>query len=109
MNLFFDAFAWILDPANWEGRGSIPQRIGECARVLRMRAVDVRRTAALQPVGDAPLVQRPLLLTADAIEQAEQACLLLGLDDDDREARMQQQLQVVQVVHGRGAKVDADA
>ena len=29
VNLFFDAFAWILDPANWEGRGSIPQRIGE--------------------------------------------------------------------------------
>jgi len=29
VNLFLDAFAWILDPANWEGRGSIPQRIGE--------------------------------------------------------------------------------
>ncbi|MER3387180.1 MAG: ABC transporter permease subunit [Microcella pacifica] len=29
MNLFLDAFSWILDPANWEGRGSIPQRIGE--------------------------------------------------------------------------------
>ena len=29
MNLFADAFAWILNPGNWEGRNSIPQFIGE--------------------------------------------------------------------------------
>jgi osmoprotectant transport system permease protein len=29
MNLFLDAIAWILDPAQWEGRGSIPTRVGE--------------------------------------------------------------------------------
>ncbi|GAA1811956.1 ABC transporter permease [Agromyces neolithicus] len=29
MNLFIDAIAWILDPANWSGPGSIPQRIWE--------------------------------------------------------------------------------
>lgn len=27
MNLFLDAIAWILDPANWTGVGSIPDRI----------------------------------------------------------------------------------
>ncbi|WP_173923891.1 ABC transporter permease [Agromyces sp. Marseille-P2726] len=27
MNLFFDAIAWILDPVNWTGAGSIPDRI----------------------------------------------------------------------------------
>ena len=27
MNLVLDAFAWILDPANWSGFGSIPERI----------------------------------------------------------------------------------
>ena len=29
MNIFLDAFAWLGDPANWQGTGSIPQRIGE--------------------------------------------------------------------------------
>jgi len=29
MNLFLDAIAWILDPANWSGPGSIPQRLWE--------------------------------------------------------------------------------
>ena len=29
MNLFLDAFAWLVDPVNWQGSGSIPQRIGE--------------------------------------------------------------------------------
>jgi len=29
MNLFLDAFAWLADPANWQGSGSIPQRIAE--------------------------------------------------------------------------------
>lgn len=29
MSLFLDALAWIGDPANWAGSGSIPQRIGE--------------------------------------------------------------------------------
>lgn len=29
MNLFLDAFAWLADPANWSGPGSIPQRIAE--------------------------------------------------------------------------------
>lgn len=29
MNLFADAFAWLADPANWSGAGSIPQRLGE--------------------------------------------------------------------------------
>ncbi|KRE30747.1 ABC transporter permease [Agromyces sp. Soil535] len=29
MNLFLDAIAWILDPANWSGVGSIPERIGQ--------------------------------------------------------------------------------
>ncbi|MFC9918908.1 ABC transporter permease [Agromyces binzhouensis] len=29
MNLFLDAFAWLADPANWTGPGSIPQRIAE--------------------------------------------------------------------------------
>lgn len=29
MNLFGDAFAWLLDPANWQGSGSIPQRLAE--------------------------------------------------------------------------------
>lgn len=29
MNLFADAIAWITDPANWSGSGSIPLRIGE--------------------------------------------------------------------------------
>lgn len=29
MNLFLDAFAWIFDPLNWQGSGSIPQRIAE--------------------------------------------------------------------------------
>jgi osmoprotectant transport system permease protein len=29
MNFFADAFAWIADPANWEGRNSIPQLLGD--------------------------------------------------------------------------------
>ena len=29
MNIFLDAFAWLADSANWQGSGSIPQRIGE--------------------------------------------------------------------------------
>ncbi len=29
MNLFLDAFAWLADPVNWQGSGSIPQRIAE--------------------------------------------------------------------------------
>jgi osmoprotectant transport system permease protein len=29
MNLFVDAISWILDPANWSGVGSIPERIGQ--------------------------------------------------------------------------------
>jgi len=29
VNLFADAIAWITDPANWSGTGSIPLRIGE--------------------------------------------------------------------------------
>ncbi|WP_022893325.1 ABC transporter permease [Agromyces subbeticus] len=29
MNLFIDGIAWILDPANWSGTGSIPQRLWE--------------------------------------------------------------------------------
>ena len=29
MNLFLDGIAWILDPANWTGVGSIPERIGQ--------------------------------------------------------------------------------
>ncbi|BDZ53287.1 ABC transporter permease [Agromyces marinus] len=29
MNLFLDAFAWLTDPANWTGAGSIPQRTWE--------------------------------------------------------------------------------
>jgi len=29
MNLFADAFAWLFDPLNWQGSGSIPQRIAE--------------------------------------------------------------------------------
>jgi osmoprotectant transport system permease protein len=29
VNLFVDAFAWIADPVNWQGNGSIPQRISE--------------------------------------------------------------------------------
>ncbi|MGI9824802.1 ABC transporter permease [Agromyces sp. Marseille-Q5079] len=29
MNLFVDGFAWILDPANWTGPGSIPERLGQ--------------------------------------------------------------------------------
>jgi osmoprotectant transport system permease protein len=29
MSLFLDAFAWLSDPANWSGAGSIPQRIAE--------------------------------------------------------------------------------
>jgi osmoprotectant transport system permease protein len=29
MNLFLDAFAWLGDPANWSGPGSIPQRLAE--------------------------------------------------------------------------------
>ncbi|GAA1784916.1 ABC transporter permease [Agromyces lapidis] len=29
MNLVADGIAWILDPANWQGAGSIPERIGQ--------------------------------------------------------------------------------
>jgi len=29
MSLFLDAFAWLSDPANWSGPGSIPQRTAE--------------------------------------------------------------------------------
>ncbi|AWB95345.1 glycine/betaine ABC transporter permease [Agromyces badenianii] len=29
MNLLFDGIAWVLDPANWTGVGSIPERIGQ--------------------------------------------------------------------------------
>ena len=29
MNLLLEAIAWILDPANWTGAGSIPERIGQ--------------------------------------------------------------------------------
>lgn len=32
MNLFLDAFAWLADPTNWTGSGSIPQRLGEHLR-----------------------------------------------------------------------------
>lgn len=29
MNLFVDAFAWLFNPVNWQGSGSIPQRLAE--------------------------------------------------------------------------------
>jgi len=29
MNFFLDAWLWLTDPLNWQGSGSIPQRIGE--------------------------------------------------------------------------------
>jgi osmoprotectant transport system permease protein len=29
VNLFADAFAWLVDPINWQGSGSIPQRLTE--------------------------------------------------------------------------------
>lgn len=29
MNLFVDAWLWLIDPANWQGAGSIPVRVGE--------------------------------------------------------------------------------
>lgn len=29
MNLFVDAWLWLIDPVNWQGSGSIPVRIGE--------------------------------------------------------------------------------
>lgn len=29
MNLFVDAWLWLVDPVNWQGSGSIPVRIGE--------------------------------------------------------------------------------
>ena len=40
MNLFLDGIAWILDPANWTGVGSIPERIGQHLRDLGDRARD---------------------------------------------------------------------
>lgn len=49
MNLFLDAFAWLLDPAQWEGRGSIPV---ELARHLQYTAIAVLVASAIAiPIG----------------------------------------------------------
>jgi osmoprotectant transport system permease protein len=51
MNLFLDAIAWLTDPANWTGAGSIPQRIVEH---LWISAVVLVIAAAIAlPVGGA--------------------------------------------------------
>ena len=49
MNLFLDAFAWLSDPANWTGPGSIPERI---AQHLWISAVVLVIAAAIAlPIG----------------------------------------------------------
>jgi hypothetical protein len=53
----------------------------------------------LQAVGDAPAVDRLVLLQADAADQLQQVRLLVALDDDQRQVGFEQQLQVVAVVH----------
>ena len=41
MNLFLDGIAWILDPANWTGPGSIPVRIAQHLHLNVPRITDV--------------------------------------------------------------------
>lgn len=51
MNLILEGITWVLDPANWTGMGSIPQRIGEhlliTAIVLVIAAVIALPTGVL--------------------------------------------------------------
>lgn len=49
MNLVLDGIAWILDPANWSGPGSIPERIGQHVAVSALVLV-IAAVIAL-PVG----------------------------------------------------------
>ncbi|GAA1771234.1 ABC transporter permease [Agromyces humatus] len=49
MNLFLDGIAWILDPANWSGPGSIPQRLWEHVSITAL--VLVIASAIALPVG----------------------------------------------------------
>jgi osmoprotectant transport system permease protein len=49
MNLLLDAFAWIADPANWTGPGSIPLRIWEHVWVAAL--VLVIASAIALPIG----------------------------------------------------------
>lgn len=51
MSIFIDALAWLADPANWSGPGSIPQRLGEHLRVSLV--VLVIAAAIALPVGAA--------------------------------------------------------
>ena len=55
MNLFLDGIAWILDPANWTGVGSIPERIGAAPRDLGDRARASPRSSPF-PIG---VLRRP--------------------------------------------------
>ncbi|HEY6800162.1 MAG TPA: ABC transporter permease [Agromyces sp.] len=49
MNLLLEGIAWVLDPANWTGAGSIPQRIGEH---LLITAIVLALAAAIAlPIG----------------------------------------------------------
>lgn len=51
MNFFIEGFAWILDPVNWTGPGSIPERLGQhlavSAVVLVLAAVVALPVGAL--------------------------------------------------------------
>jgi osmoprotectant transport system permease protein len=49
MNLFLDGIAWILDPANWTGVGSIPERIGQ--HLVISAIVLVIASAIALPIG----------------------------------------------------------
>ncbi len=49
MNLFLDGIAWIVDPANWSGPGSIPQRTGQ--HILVSAIVLVIAAAIALPAG----------------------------------------------------------
>ncbi|MEV1130619.1 ABC transporter permease [Agromyces sp. NPDC049794] len=51
MNLFLDALAWLADPVNWTGSGSIPQRLAEHLWVSLV--VLVIAAAIALPVGGA--------------------------------------------------------
>jgi hypothetical protein len=55
--------------------------------------------AAAQAVGDAPDEQRPVLQVGRLLEQGQHARLLVRLDDDERKTRLEDQGQVMKIVH----------
>ncbi len=78
------------------GLVDMAQRIQELVGLRDRLAV----VAAAQSVGHAPYEQRKAFQVGRLLQQRDHARFLVRLDHDQGEARLQDQCQIVQVVHG---------